>query len=209
MKARLDRAQKRLLETLVFLIKMLVFAIPLYVIMQLQNVLLPLQEMVSANVVSLLQLFGFSAYRSGFLIASDGIAFIVSEDCTGWKSMLLLTALVCAVPCVAWQKRFAGIAAGLMIIYLGNLARIMVVVLAWKAYGIETANIIHDIFWQFGLIALVLLTWMAWLVWTGKIRCPLCERKTMLIKRPRKLIKPRRRETRRNPKRAGKRWYNG
>ncbi|MFH1237448.1 MAG: archaeosortase/exosortase family protein [Candidatus Aenigmatarchaeota archaeon] len=205
MKVRLDRAQKRLLETLVFLIKMLVFAIPLYAIMQLQNILLPLQEMVSANVVSLLQLCGFEAYRSGFLIASDGIAFIVSEDCTGWKSMLLLAALVCAVPRIAWKKRFAGIAAGLIVIYLGNLARIMVVVLVWKAYGIGTASLIHDIFWQLGLIALVLLTWIAWLAWAGKIRCPICERKTTLIKRPRKLIKPRRRETKRNPKRARKR----
>ena len=205
MKVRLDRTQKRLLETLVFLLKMLVFAIPLYAIMQLQNILLPLQEMVSANAVALLQLLGFSAQRSGFLIAADGIAFIVSEDCTGWKSMLLLAALVCAVPRVAWQKRFAGIAAGLMVIYLGNLARIVVVALAWNAYGIETANAIHDVFWQFGLIALVLLAWAAWLAWAGKIRCPICERKTTLIKRPRKLIKPRRREMKRNPKRAGKR----
>ncbi|MCX6817995.1 MAG: archaeosortase/exosortase family protein [Candidatus Aenigmarchaeota archaeon] len=206
MKVRLDQTQKRLLETLLFLIKILVFSIPLYVIMQLQNILLPLQEIVSANVVSLLQLFGFSAYRSGFLIAADGIAFIVSEDCTGWKSMLLLAALVCAVPRIAWKRRFAGIAAGLMVIYLGNLARIMVVVLVWKAYGIGTANLIHDIFWQFGLIALVLLTWVAWLVWAGKIRCSLCACKTMLIKRPRKLIKPRRRETRsKSPKRTGKR----
>ena len=205
MKVRLDQRQKRLLETLVFLIKILVFAIPLYVIMQLQSILLPLQGIVSANVVTLLQLFGFETYRNGFLIATDGIAFIVSEDCTGWKSMLLLAALVCAVPRVAWQKRLAGIAGGLVIIYLGNLVRIMAVVLVWKACGIGTANLIHDIFWQFGLIALVLLTWMAWLIWTGKIKCPLCACKATLIKRPRKLIKPGRREKRRGPKRAGKR----
>lgn len=184
---KLDRNQMKLLETLLFLVKLLVFAVPLYIIMSLQGILQPLQESVAQNVVFILQSFGFEVSRNGFLITTNGISFFVSEDCTGWKSMLFLAALIFVVPRVPLKRMIVGIAIGIPVIYIGNLFRILLVILAWHNYGFEFASILHDYLWQAGLIALVLVLWIAWLKWAGKIRLT-------LIKRRRKLIKPRERK---------------
>jgi exosortase/archaeosortase family protein len=180
---KLNRQQRKLFDTLIFLAKLLIFALPLYVIMSLPGLLFPLQEIVSQNVMAMLNFLGYGAVRDGFLLRADEIIFFVSEDCTGWKSMLFLVALMFAVPKVAMRKRLAGAAIGVPLVYLGNLSRILLVISAWKAYGLETALAIHDYFWQAGLISLVLAIWILWLVWAGNI-------KTTLLKRLHKLIKP-------------------
>jgi exosortase/archaeosortase family protein len=183
MKAKLSGTQKKLFETLLFLVKVVAFSIPLYAIMYFQGVLAPLQEAVSADVVWMLNMMGIEASRNGFLIlAGNGIAFIVSEDCTGWKSMLFLTALICAVPLVPLKKRLAGLAAGISVIYLGNLFRVVLVVLVWRGYGLSFAGAIHDYFWQAGLILLVLVIWLSWLFWTGRLEKTLIKRLHKLIK---------------------------
>ncbi len=175
-KMKLNESQRKLLATLVFMLKLLAFAVPLYIVMSLPGLLLPLQEAVSANVHSLLGLIGFDVVRDGFSMASGDIAFFVSEDCTGWKSMLLLTALIFAVPGAGMRKRIAGVALGVTAVYLGNLARIIAVVLAWKAFGPGFAGLVHGYFWQAGLILLVLAVWIAWLAWAGKLRRTLLRR---------------------------------
>ncbi len=184
MKIKLDRGQRKLFETLLFLVKLLVFAIPLYIMLAFSEVLLPLQGAVSHNVYHILKSLGFEVVRSGFLLRADGFAFLVSEDCTGWKSMLFLAALIFAVPGVLVKKRLLGLLVVVPVIYIGNLLRILAVVFIWKAYGYEFANIIHDYFWQLGLISLVLIVWVSWLIWAGKAE-------VKFLKRFRKLIKPR------------------
>jgi len=183
---KLNKSQKKLLDTLVFMLKLLAFAIPLYAVMSFEGIMLPLQEVVSSNVHSLLQYMGFNAARDGFLIKSGGIAFFVSEDCTGWKSMLFLAALMFAVPGVRMRKRLIGVAVGIPAIYAGNLLRILAVVLVWHNYGPAAAGLVHDYFWQAGLISLVLALWISWLAWAGKIRFPVGK---TLIRRDHKINK--------------------
>ncbi len=180
---KLTEQQQKLFDTLLFLAKLLVFAVPLYIVMSLEGLLFPLQELVTQNVRFVLQALGFSVSGEGFLVIANDIIFFISEDCTGWKSMLFLAALVFAVPKVPMKKRLIGLATGLPVIYIGNLLRILLVVSAWHSYGFAFALMIHNYFWQAGLIALVLVLWLSWLVWTGKI-------KTTLLKRLHKLIKP-------------------
>ncbi|MCK4335486.1 MAG: exosortase/archaeosortase family protein [Candidatus Aenigmarchaeota archaeon] len=181
---KLSREQEKLFETLLFLIKLLIFAIPLYVVLNFQGILLPLQEVVSQNVYFVLKSLGFEVLRVDFLLRAGEIAFFISEDCTGWKSMLFLAALMFAVPGVLMKKRLLGLAVGIPIIYVGNLLRILIMVFIWEAYGYEFAMLMHGYFWQFGLISLVLIVWVSWLVWAGKV-------KITFLKRLHKLIKPR------------------
>jgi exosortase/archaeosortase family protein len=179
MKFRLSPEQERLWETLLFLAKILVFAIPLYLILTFHGVLHPMQDLVANNVYLVLRSLGFNVVREGFLINIRGenpFVFIVSEDCTGWKSMLFLIALMVAVPGVLWSKRLAGIVLGIPLIYLGNLARILLIVHIEQVYGMETANVVHDYLWQAGLISLVLLIWVLWLVWLGRVRINIFKR---------------------------------
>jgi exosortase/archaeosortase family protein len=55
------------------------------------------------------------------------------------------------------------------LIYLGNLVRIILIVLVEQTYGTNIAMVIHDYLWQLGLISLVLIIWVFWLIWIGKI----------------------------------------
>ncbi|NIO05519.1 MAG: hypothetical protein GTN38_04355 [Candidatus Aenigmarchaeota archaeon] len=179
MRFKLSKGQKRLWETFFFLIKILVFAIPLYLILTFQGVLYPLQEVVSHNVYLVLRSSGFDVVRDGFLLNIQGenpFVFLISEDCTGWKSMLFLTALIVAVPGVLWRKRAVGLIFGIPLIYLGNLLRILLIVHIEQIYGLELANILHDYLWQAGLISLVLVIWVFWLIWLGKIRIGIFKR---------------------------------
>ncbi|MEM5872102.1 MAG: archaeosortase/exosortase family protein [Candidatus Aenigmatarchaeota archaeon] len=183
---KLNENQIAFLDTLIFLIKLLVFAIPLYIIMAFPFLVLPLQEIVKLNVIFLLQILGFSVLSEDFLIKVDDITFIISEDCTGWKSMLFMFALIFAVPKVKLKKRLMGLLFCVPVIYLGNLARIFLVIFVWKFYGFETAMMIHNYFWQAGLILLTLSLWLLWLYWVGKIK-----RLRMFLKHSSKIIKPR------------------
>jgi exosortase/archaeosortase family protein len=184
MRINLSSGQRKLFETLLFLIKLLVFAIPLYIILIFQGVLLPLQEFVSFNVYHILKFTGLEVVKNGVLLTANGFAFFISEDCTGWKSMLLLAALVFAVPGVRMKKRVLGLAIGIPVIYVGNLSRILIMVSVSLNYGQEFASVIHDFFWQIGLVSLVLILWVSWLIWVGKV-------KIKFLKRLHKLIKPR------------------
>lgn len=169
MKPKLTEHQRSLFEILVFLAKLTVFAIPLYAILAFHYVLSPLQEVVSQNVVFVLQLHGIEMAKQGFLVSGGGIGFFISEDCTGWKSMLFMAALVFAAPKVGLKKRIAGIAMGVPIIYFANLMRILLVVCIWVAFGYGVAGIFHDYLWQAGLAVVVITIWTVWLKWAGRL----------------------------------------
>ena len=79
--------------------------------------------------------------------------------------MVFLGAMVLAVPAVAWKRRAIGLAIGIPLIYLGNLARIVGIVLAEQAWGYEAAIVTHDWLWRFGLVAIVLGIWILWMRW--------------------------------------------
>jgi len=191
MKIKLDRTQEKLLDVLLFMAKLLALSIPLYLISMFPEFLFPLQEAVSQNIYVLLKYLGFEASREGFIINADKIVFLISEDCTGWKSMLFVSALILSVPRVPAKKRLWGILIGLPIVYIGNLARILAVVLIWSAYGPAAANVFHDYLWQAGMISLVLAIWISWLVYVGRIE-------TTLLKRFRKIINPKVKDGRNN-----------
>lgn len=182
MMPRFSDRQERLLDVLFFILKILVFVIPLYALMLFQDVLIPLQHAVSSHVESVLLLLGSEVARDGFLFVADGFPFFVSVDCTGWKSMLFFIALVFAVPRTGMKKRLAGVAAGLAAIYLANLARILVMVHAYTALGPGVAGLLHDFFWQFGLIAVVLVSWVIWLILVKELEITFLRRLRKSIK---------------------------
>lgn len=169
---KMNSQEKRLWETLVFVLKILVFSVPLQLIMHFSHVLLPLQEIVAVKVSYVFAAMGYFVAMDGISLTITGthdFLFLITADCTGWKSMILLCALIFAVPSVDIKKRLIGLLIGIPVIYAGNIARIVLIVLAEQSYGLGTAMVIHDYLWQMGLVSLVMAIWVAWLVWTGKI----------------------------------------
>jgi len=173
---KLNKRQQKLWHMLGFLVRLLVLAIPLYLVIGLLSIgaNAPMQAMqvtVASQSAWLLESMGFQITQDGSFIEATGpgamqpFHFFINEDCTGWKSMLFLFALMFAVPGVALRRRLWGLVFGLPAIWLVNLVRVVGVVLSERVYGVQTAMVIHDYGWQFGLIVLVLGLWLLWLRW--------------------------------------------
>lgn len=176
---RLTGSQKRLLNILVFLIRLLILSIPLYLVLVFAVDLSPLQDAVATQSACVLRAMGYNVFQQGYQLivgnAMDNFYFMINEDCTGWKSMLFLFALIFAVPGIQLKKRLIGLVIGIPIIWIGNLMRVVGVVLAERAWGLDYALMLHDYGYRLGLVALVLVVWIVWLklsrseksVWKG------------------------------------------
>jgi exosortase/archaeosortase family protein len=168
--ARLRRdiggADRRLVKTLTFLLVLIALSVPLYLIPLYPPLLLPLQDTVAAHSHALLLSLGVPAERSGLFImvtAGEPFALFIGPDCTAWKSMLLLSALMIAVPGAALRRKAAGILIGVPLVYAANVSRIAMVASVGTFAGEEPALLLHDISWQVGLTALVLCAWFCFL----------------------------------------------
>ncbi|UCG95278.1 MAG: archaeosortase/exosortase family protein [archaeon] len=147
-------------ETLFFLSKLLLLSVPLYLVIWLGLDLSPLQELVARTVQSFLNFAGYSVEREGFGLLIGNFSFYISRDCTGWKGLLFLAALIFATK-AGWRKRALGLAAGLPAFFAFNLLRIMFMV--WIGLGNRGLfYLLHDFLWQFSMIAVVLLLWLMW-----------------------------------------------
>ncbi len=168
--------QKRMLSLLIFLLRLLVFSVPFYALLTLSStysLFLPLQLFVASHTSLILNSIGISASQAGtLLIASPGtpseFRFVIDRDCTGWKSLVLLSALIMAVPSVKPDRRALGILAGAVIIWSVNLLRITSAVVVQQSLGREAAFFVHDVLWQFGLTATLLSVWLLWLRFSAR-----------------------------------------
>ena len=162
----LTQGQKKLWGMLQFLTRLSLLAVPVYLILEFGINLYSWQLAVADHMYWVFTSWGFPIIRDGVLFKLGGespFAFVISEDCIAWKSMLLFFALVFAVPKIAMKKRLIGLASGLAIIWIGNLARIFGIVLVQQTFGTEAALFLHDVGWQLGLAGLVLVLWIGWL----------------------------------------------
>ncbi len=165
---RLTREQKKLWKTLQFVLRFTLLSIPLYLVLWLNLSMLPAQHLVADHATWALSALSFTVTKSDLILgagAEKPFLFYIGPDCIGWKSMLCFIALVFASLGVRMRKRILGIVFGIPAIYLGNLARIIIVVLIERSYGLEAALVFHDWLWQAGLMALVLSAWLIWLKW--------------------------------------------
>jgi exosortase/archaeosortase family protein len=164
----LDRKQKKLWHFLIFLIRLTLLSIPVYIILWSDFILLPLQALTASNTAFILSSMGFGVKVHNLLISigdASPFTFFIGPDCTAWKSLLAFFALVFAPPGFKMSRRLKGLAVGFPAIYAGNILRIILVVLIERNFGNEAAVVFHDWLWQAGLIALVLLLWLCWLRW--------------------------------------------
>ena len=108
-KSGLSPGQKRMLGVLEFLVRVCLLALPLYLVIWLGIDLYPLQAAVASQAAWLLQAAGYHVVRDGTGLTVGSFQFFIIPDCTGWKSMLFLFALVFAVPGISMRKRFWGL----------------------------------------------------------------------------------------------------
>lgn len=169
--SRLEPEQKRLWNTLVFLIRLLALSIPLYAVMVFLNLGL-MQNAVASQSYWMFRITGYSIAQDGPSMTIEPgseapFSFFISEDSTGWKAMLFFSALVIATPQIKNRKRLLGLAGGLALIWILNLSRIFSIVLLERHYSLQAALFAHDYIWNFGMVLCVLTMWILWLRFAG------------------------------------------
>ncbi len=170
--------RKSLEETLIFLLRLLAFSLPLYLILSLGTGLEPLQVAFATQSNYLLSLMRFEVEQelSMLSVSHEGdkqpFVFVISPDSTAWKTMLFLAALVFAVPRVRIKYRVIGTVTGIIILWTFNLVRVITIVHAENAWGLETALFVHDVLWELGLTGVTVAVWAVWMVKAKAFRYP-------------------------------------
>ncbi|MCX6815809.1 MAG: exosortase/archaeosortase family protein [Candidatus Aenigmarchaeota archaeon] len=163
-KIKAKKGQEKQIKALNFLIRLLVWAIPLYIILIFDLSLPQLQYAVANIVTYLLNLAGMHPVLNDLFISipiKDGSwgAFI-NWDCTAWKSMLAFLALVMAVD---KGKKVKGLILFIPLIFIVNILRIFFMFYFVKTYDLAYFEIVHTLIWSWGLIFTVLIFWIIWL----------------------------------------------
>ncbi|MBI4341175.1 MAG: exosortase/archaeosortase family protein [Candidatus Omnitrophica bacterium] len=150
-----------------FPLAFLVFMVPLPGIL-LIAISFQMKLLAAAIATWLLNLIGMPATQAGSTIQVPGVSVIVDDTCSGLRSLISLLALsifwTALLPPVAarWQK-LSLVAASVPIALLGNMVRILVLVLVAVIYGAKAAEgFIH---YGSGMVvfgvAIVVLVWLS------------------------------------------------
>jgi len=162
----MKKGYEKQIQLLNFLIRLNIFAIPLYIILIFDLSLPGLQKMIADFTYYLLALAGMNPTINDLFISipiKDGTwgAFI-NWDCTGWKSMLAFFALVMSVDRES-RTKINGISLFIPIIFIINLFRIFFMFFYVKAFDLAYFEIVHAAVWSWGLIIVVLVFWVVWM----------------------------------------------
>ena len=101
---------------------------------------------------------------TGNLIQLSEGAFVITANCTGLLSAGVFIAIVFSLrkPCLG--KKLMISAAGILTIFIVNLARLFAVILTGKTFGLAVAELVHVVSW----FAMFFAIMMAWYYFTKK-----------------------------------------
>jgi exosortase/archaeosortase family protein len=163
--------RKKLLIVIKFLIIFNLLAIPLYVAMNFNFSYIPLQKFLTSASIYFIEMFGYHATLiddsfcnvPSISINKNTEPICISWDCTGWKSMYVLTALAIATPLIGWKSKLKFLGIGIPIIFVINYLRITTTMLIALKFGWQYLDVVHNFLWREGLILAVVLIWYIWL----------------------------------------------
>lgn len=153
----MDGRQEKLLETGVFLAKLLLAGLVFRLVLFLHPDTTYLQAGLAAVTAELLGLAGIEAVSRGLFVFTDQATYVITQDCLGWKSLSVFVALVLASP----KKNGRILVWGSVLLVAANLVRILTTV--YLAHIGVPFDLVHGILWKWGLTALVLGAWFYWL----------------------------------------------
>lgn len=181
-KENMNRRQEKLFEVVKFLSKLvftgLIFQAILYIYPDTNSAQAFLAQIIAVLVDPLMKA-SFTA--SGIDVLTDGVRYIITQDCLGWKSMAAFTALIFAST-ERYRKNLKYVFGGLVVIFLANIVRIVTTIYLSHT-GIISFEIIHDTLWKWSLTGLVLLLWVLWFEKLQYVENPISEFKAFLKKK--------------------------
>ncbi len=158
---------RKLKQAILFLVKLNLLALPLYLIIYLNLSFAPLQNFLASLSSAIVGGFGYEVASASSVVAvRDGGTvsnFEISWDSTGWKSLYVLTILALATPTISIKKKALFLAAGLPIIFLINFFRIITTIILTVQTGSVYFDFIHTVLWRAVAIASVIGLWYVWI----------------------------------------------
>jgi len=124
-----------------------------------------LKVMIAGMSAAPLSLWDSSVNATGNLIQSHHFKVEVVHTCTGVYVMALLVSAILATP-APWRRRLPGIFAGVLLIYIVNLIRVMSLFLIGSYSSMEVFDFFHVYVWQ---TLVVLVTVAFFLGWIGTL----------------------------------------
>lgn len=178
-KENMNKRQKKLFKGLKFFSKLifagLIFQAVLYIYPDTTGFQTFLAQII-AFLVDPLMKASFTA--SGIEVVTDGVKYIISQDCLGWKSIAAFTALVFAST-EKYGENLKYVFAGVLLIFIANIVRIITTIYLSHT-GVISFEIVHDTLWKWSLTGLVLLMWVIWFEKLQYIDEPVLEFKAFL-----------------------------
>ena len=110
-----------------------------------------------------LNVFGAGVRADGSVISSSSYAIQVSFGCEGTEPIALVVAAISAFP-IAWRRKYVGIGAGVVVLFLLNLFRIA----ALYAIGMRdqaAATMYHLEVFPILFIIFAIIIWGVWIRW--------------------------------------------
>lgn len=126
----------------------------------------PLKNFVTSCACSILKFFGKVACHENYLIILRNqrlYQFEITFDSTGWKALLLISALGLSTSIFKLKERFKFLLIAVPLIFLINLIRIISTVLIATSYGTKTFFEWHELLWSNFFIISIFLIWIGWI----------------------------------------------
>lgn len=188
----LNQKNKKRIELIKFFTLLIILASPVYFIMQSDISFYSIEENIAKLTVWGLNQTGINATLGiGYEKIGMEMPIIILQNfekpigiaraCTGYRSILALTALILATPKIKWKKKLRGILLFAPLLFMLNIVRVYTSVLIAELFGEKWFEIAHTILWREGLIALILILWTLWLLnEKGKLKQTIKKVKSLL-----------------------------
>ncbi len=92
------------------------------------------------------------------IVLKEGL-FEINAQCTGLVSGIILAAVVFSLKKPGWRKKFKLWVLGAMALFLLNIARVYLVLVVAKQYGLYWAEVTHQVSW-FSTAVFILGIWL-------------------------------------------------
>lgn len=156
-----DRRQRKLFETSLFMAKMLTAGAFFHILLLLYPSTTGFQAGLAEVTQHILGVFGVNLERQGINLIDHNVTYVVTQDCLGWKSMAAFTALVFSST-KDYRKYVKPLLAGLLGIVVVNIIRIVTTIYL-SHIELISFEIVHSLFWKWGLTFFVIMIWAVWL----------------------------------------------
>lgn len=156
----LDERQRKLFETSVFMGKMLLAGTFFNLMILIYPGTKGFQAGLADITQRILSLLGVHLERQGINLIDYNVTYVVTRDCLGWKSMAAYTALIFSST-KQYRKYVKPLVLGLLAIAVVNIVRIVTTIYL-SHIGFVSFEIVHSLFWKWGLTFFVILVWAIW-----------------------------------------------